>query len=141
MHGLCGLRRIVSSNIDWFQLLVNENQPAESHFNCYYCSQYKDKYYVKEESALASHHGVLKASRTENNRAIRQHANSACHLKTMDIHRKRKAALMDKDIKDTITALEPPDYRATNNVGRGVYHLIKTKQGKRLFYAKSLLRC
>ena len=128
---------LIQSQSEWFQYLSNSEDVTKSRYNCFYCSTYTKEFFIKEKSEFADKEGVLKTTKRENNQAIRRHAKSAGHQKTMDIYQRRAAAGMFEDVDNAIKSREYPDFEKTNNGFRGIFLI--NKRGRALADFKDLL--
>ena len=116
---------LVQSVSEWFQYLPDSVDGAKSRYNCFYCSTYNKKYFIREKSEFANKEGVLKENKRENGRAIRRHSKSAGHQKTMHIHQRRVAAGIYEDVDNAIKSREYPDFEETNHAFQGIFLINK----------------
>ena len=128
---------VIQSHSEWFQYLPNSEDMGRSRFNCHFCSRYRKEFFIMEKSEFDDKEGVLKATKRENHQAIKNHAKSAGHQKTMDIYERRMAAGIFEDVDNAIRSREYPDYEKTNNAFRGV--LLLNKKGRPFTDFKDLL--
>ena len=119
---------LVKANFHWFQYLFNESDPSESTFNCYLCSNYLAKYYIRTPNLLARKDGVLR-TRHNNNNLIQNHMNLAGHKKVQEIKLMREAIGIDMEVAAAMDVNENPDYALTNRHVRCVLFAAKKYLG------------
>ena len=95
---------VIQSHSEWFQYLPNSEDMGLSRFNCHFCSRYRKEFFIMEKSEFDDKEGVLKATKRENHQAIKNHAKSAGHQKTMDIYERRMAAGIFEDLAFVLRA-------------------------------------
>lgn len=110
---------LVSENRNWINWIRNIQNPRESRFNCYQCSLTRPWNTVRdnEYTGMASDQGILYSSKTENNQAIRRHAESKGHGRVMEKISQLEIGTVKESLADLIAKKGTSHWnQATNNV-------------------------
>lgn len=83
----------MKENKVWFEYLFNEADPQHSTYRCRLCHKYYDRLNLppRYKNALAFEKGTLKDAKTDNKKAIAEHANIPGHKSIVEILQKASA--------------------------------------------------
>ena len=117
------LRDIETYAVDWFQLIIDYDEPEQSTFNCYFCSKYSVPYKIRNNSPLARKDGIMDA-KDRNHRLLRDHGNQAAHKDVVQKYYTNYKRRMTKILETDLARLEPAEFEITNNHMRSVFYLV-----------------
>ena len=123
-HKFSNLRNIQIYAEEWFQFLVNYDNPEDSKFNCFFCSKYSDDYMIRNNSPLKNKDGIM-GGKERNHVLLRDHGKSAAHKDVMEKYYINYQRRMGKILQTDLARIEPAEYEVTNNHFRTVFWLAK----------------
>ena len=123
-HKFSRLKDIEDYALDWFQLLIDYDNPELSRFNCYFCAKYSKDYRIRNKSPLATEEGFM-GQKDANHRKLRDHSNSAAHKDVVQKFYTNQQRTLSKVMKTDLARLEPAQFEVTNNHMRSVFWLVK----------------
>lgn len=110
--------QVAEDNGDWFLYKFNARNPEKSTFGCDPCTKFRPLTYFRESfySKFSTEEGVLYTTKAENHRAIKSHASSALHGRTIELALEHQLDKMDDETIKHLKAHENPILKATNNL-------------------------
>ena len=98
----------------WFQLIRDYKEPANSKFNCFYCSKYSREFRLKNKNnQLGEPEGIM-GTKKSNYDKITSHESRKTHIKIMEMYRKKYLETLPDAIQGDILRSEKPEFHITN---------------------------